>query len=139
MGGVGEPYTLNSDQEQVAIRAARCVGADICGVDMLLSNQPYVLEVNLSPGLEGISAATKKNVARIIAEFLYEKTKEFTSKQSLKTPKKINEVITNLSVKAGIIKLPSVVSKMSELIEGDEVAIKVTKGIIKIIKTKDVD
>ncbi len=139
MGGVGEAFELNSDQEQVAIRAAKCVGGEICGVDMLLGKEAYVLEVNLSPGLEGISTATKKNVPKLIAEYLYERTKEYREKESntSKVGHKINEIVTNLNVKAGVIKLPSLVSKMAGLIEGDEVNIKVGKGIVKILKKEE--
>ncbi len=139
MGGIGEAYELNSDQEQIAVRAARCVGSEICGVDMLLGREAYVLEVNLSPGLEGISNATKKNVAKLIAEYLYKRTKEYREKESgvKDTDRKIDEVVTTLNVKAGIIKLPSSVSKIAGLIDGDEVNIKIKKGIVKIVKKEE--
>ena len=106
---------------------------------MLLGKEDYVLEVNLSPGFEGISAATKKNIPKLVAEYLYERTKEYREKESgvSKVGRKINEIVTNLSVKAGVIKLPSSVSKIAGLIEGDEVNIKVGKGVVKIVKKEE--
>ena len=139
MGGTGENFELNLDQEQVAIRAAKCVGSEICGVDMLIGREAYVLEVNLSPGLEGISMATKKNVAKLVAEYLYNKTNEHREKESSVSNlgEKINEIVTNLNIKAGVIKLPSSVSKMANFINDDEVLIKIKKGIVKIVKSKE--
>ncbi|MFH1211182.1 MAG: RimK family alpha-L-glutamate ligase, partial [archaeon] len=77
-GGVGEPYELDFDAGQVAVRAARAIKCDLCAVDMLEHNKRmYVIEVNLSPGLEGINTALGLNVAAPIAKFLSEKTKDF--------------------------------------------------------------
>ena len=54
-----------------AVRAARTMGLNIAGVDLLRSNHgPVVLEVNSSPGLEGIEGATGLDVAGRIVEFL---------------------------------------------------------------------
>ena len=53
------------------MRAARIMGLNVAGVDMLRSNHgPVVMEVNSSPGLEGIEAATGKNVAGLVIEFI---------------------------------------------------------------------
>jgi len=136
MGGVGEAFTLSEDQEQIAIRAAKCVGAEICGVDMLLGKEPYVVEINLSPGLEGISMATKKNVAKLVAEYLYKRTEGY-KKKGFGVQKKIGEIVTNVKVMAGVLKVPSPISKLGGLIDGDEVHVKVSKGIIKIVKKEE--
>jgi len=70
-GGVGTAVKLTSDYERAARRAAKIVGLEIAGVDLLESNEgPKVIEVNSSPGLEGIEAATGVNVAREIIDHI---------------------------------------------------------------------
>jgi len=57
---------------------AEAVGCDICGVDILESVKgPTVIEVNVSPGLQGITEITNVDVADKIAKYLADKTKEF--------------------------------------------------------------
>jgi ribosomal protein S6--L-glutamate ligase len=68
-GGLAEPIALEPDYERTAIRAAQILGLRIAGVDMLESNEgPQVLEVNSSPGLEGIETVTGIDVAGAIVE-----------------------------------------------------------------------
>ncbi|HEX5644589.1 MAG TPA: 30S ribosomal protein S6--L-glutamate ligase, partial [Erythrobacter sp.] len=58
------------------VRAARWMGLNVCGVDMLRSNHgPVIMEVNSSPGLEGIEMATGKDVAGMIIRFIEENAK----------------------------------------------------------------
>jgi ribosomal protein S6--L-glutamate ligase len=72
-GGVGTPLKLDDTYRRTAIRAAKAVGLDVAGVDILESSEgPKVIEVNSSPGLEGIEAATKLNIARAILEYAQE-------------------------------------------------------------------
>jgi ribosomal protein S6--L-glutamate ligase len=53
------------------VRAAKRKGLNVCGVDMLRSNHgPVIMEVNSSPGLEGIESATGKDIAGQIIEFI---------------------------------------------------------------------
>src|SRR5690606_10478746 len=64
-GGSAEYYTLNAAELHAALNAAKALKLPVCGVDMLQSARgPLILEVNSTPGLEGIEAATKKNIAR---------------------------------------------------------------------------
>jgi ribosomal protein S6--L-glutamate ligase len=66
-GGQGYPIKLPREYRQTAIRAASALGLDVAGVDMLISNEgPMIMEVNSSPGLEGIEAATQVDVAGAI-------------------------------------------------------------------------
>ena len=66
-GGSAELIRLTPEERSTAVRAAKVIGLDIAGVDLLRSNRgPLVMEVNSSPGLEGIEKATQKNVAEII-------------------------------------------------------------------------
>ncbi len=63
-GGEGKPMKLPSAYAAVAVRAASTVGLGICGVDMLESkNGPKVMELNSSPGFEGLEKATGKDIA----------------------------------------------------------------------------
>lgn len=70
-GGSAEKIKLTPEERSTAIRAAKAMGLRVAGVDILRSNHgPVVMEVNSSPGLEGIESATKVNVAGKIIEFL---------------------------------------------------------------------
>jgi ribosomal protein S6--L-glutamate ligase len=70
-GGTAEVIELNEEEENAALKAARVMGLGICGVDMLQSkNGPLILEVNSSPGLEGIERATGKNIAKSIIRYV---------------------------------------------------------------------
>jgi ribosomal protein S6--L-glutamate ligase len=70
-GGSASVATLSDEEVDTALRAARVVGLDVCGVDLLRSDRgPLVLEVNSSPGLQGIESATGVDVAGAIIERL---------------------------------------------------------------------
>lgn len=70
-GGTAEVIKLSEEELKVAIRAARSLKLPVCGVDMLQSARgPLLLEVNSSPGLEGIETATEKNIAKSIITFV---------------------------------------------------------------------
>ncbi|MCB0735336.1 MAG: 30S ribosomal protein S6--L-glutamate ligase, partial [Bacteroidetes bacterium] len=70
-GGTAELYQLTDDEENTALKATKALGLGIAGVDMLQSARgPLVLEVNSSPGLEGIERATNKDIAKYVIRFL---------------------------------------------------------------------
>jgi ribosomal protein S6--L-glutamate ligase len=70
-GGRVEAVKLDSTYERTAVQAAQIMGLRIAGVDLLESNDgPLVMEVNSSPGLEGIEAATELDVAGAIVDFI---------------------------------------------------------------------
>jgi ribosomal protein S6--L-glutamate ligase len=70
-GGHAEEVKISPEERQTAIRAARSMGLNVCGVDLLRAKEgPVVMEVNSSPGLEGIEQSTKVDVASKIVEFL---------------------------------------------------------------------
>ena len=70
-GGSVEPVDLDPEFERVAVRSAQIMGLRVAGVDMLEgSDGPLVMEVNSSPGLEGIERATKLDVAGAIIDFI---------------------------------------------------------------------
>ena len=69
-GGSAEPIKLNDTEEKVVIAAARSLGVDVAGVDFLRTETgPLVLEVNISPGLQGIETVTSINVAEKIISY----------------------------------------------------------------------
>lgn len=70
-GGVAEKVRLTPEERKTATRAAKAMGLSVAGVDILRSNHgPLVMEVNSSPGLEGIEKATEKPVADLIIEHI---------------------------------------------------------------------
>lgn len=70
-GGLAEPVMLTADYERTAVRATQIMGLRVAGVDMLESEDgPLVLEVNSSPGLEGIETATGVDVASAIIQHI---------------------------------------------------------------------
>lgn len=70
-GGSAEIVKLSEAEIQVAMKASRALKLPVCGVDMLQSGRgPLLLEVNSTPGLEGIETATGKNIARSIITYI---------------------------------------------------------------------
>ncbi|MCB0793058.1 MAG: 30S ribosomal protein S6--L-glutamate ligase [Flavobacteriales bacterium] len=70
-GGTAELIELSRDEEVAAIKAAKALGLHVAGVDMLQSDRgPLVIEVNSSPGLEGIEGATGHDIAGEIVKFI---------------------------------------------------------------------
>ena len=83
-GGVATVIKLSRAEKQAALNAAKALGLDVAGVDMLQSLRgPLILEVNSSPGLEGIEGATGVNVAAEIIKFVVDSV----VKKSLKREK----------------------------------------------------
>lgn len=81
-GGTAEIIRLTKNERETAIAAAASMGLTVCGVDILPSDRgPLVLEVNSSPGLEGIEKATKKDIAGEIIIYL---EKQFELKKAAK-------------------------------------------------------
>ncbi|NRA91789.1 MAG: 30S ribosomal protein S6--L-glutamate ligase [Psychroserpens sp.] len=70
-GGNAEIIKLNAEELGLAMKASRVLKLPVCGVDMLQSSRgPLLLEVNSTPGLEGIEGATGRNIARAIITFI---------------------------------------------------------------------
>ncbi len=142
-GGRGEKAELDAKTTKIAIAAARAAGCDICAVDILPGiKEPLVLEVNLSPGLQGITKVTKINVAEIIAEFLYKQTKAFKEKGKEAIIRELapeQEIHGPLDFRGNRILLPEVASMASKIKEDDEVVLKAKKGHIEIQKTGKIE
>ena len=70
-GGSAVVAKISPEERSTAVRAAKTMGLSVCGVDMLRSNHgPVVMEVNSSPGIEGIEKATGKDIASMIVEYV---------------------------------------------------------------------
>jgi ribosomal protein S6--L-glutamate ligase len=75
-GGHAESVKISPEERKTAILAAKSMGLNVCGVDLLRADEgPVVMEVNSSPGLEGIEQSTKVDVASQIIEFLEKNAK----------------------------------------------------------------
>jgi len=80
-GGSANLIRITPAERATAVRAAKTMGLNVCGVDLLRSNHgPVVMEVNSSPGLEGIETATGKDIASLIIDFIEKNSVSGTTK-----------------------------------------------------------
>lgn len=141
-GGTCEAVELDEATKEIAIKAAKATGAEICGVDILQGLRgPLVIETNISPGLQGITAATKIDLADKIAKHLFERTKERYDKESDKKKKEVmNDVnnegsmISTIDFRGTRILIPEMITKISKITQTDQVEIKAKPGIIELKK-----
>lgn len=84
-GGSADKIKLTPEERSTAVRAAKTMGLNVCGVDMLRSNHgPVVMEVNSSPGLEGIEETTGVDVGGKVIEFIEKNARPGRTKTSAK-------------------------------------------------------
>ncbi|MFH1053548.1 MAG: RimK family alpha-L-glutamate ligase [Candidatus Woesearchaeota archaeon] len=146
-GAKGEACILDSRTKKVAIDTAKTISAEICAVDILESAKgPMMIEANLSPGLQGITAATNVDVADKIAKYLFGRTIEFKNRKGMVDSGKILEevgiqntdsvkdMIINNEMRGERILLPKIVSKISDIGDGDEISISIKRREIEIKK-----
>jgi ribosomal protein S6--L-glutamate ligase len=80
-GGKAEPVALTEEERRTAIRSAEVLGLNVAGVDMLRSERgPLVIEVNSSPGIEGMEQASGADVAGAMIEFLEKRARRGETK-----------------------------------------------------------
>jgi ribosomal protein S6--L-glutamate ligase len=147
-GGKGQKVTLDYKSKELAIKTAKAIGAKICAVDILKGKDgPSVIEVNLSPGLQGITEATGINVAEKMAEYLYESAKNFkgeTAHVSDKVAKaagmgpSAKTIVTNVQLNRKRIVLPEIITEISGLDKDDEILLSAEKNCIVVSKSKSV-
>jgi ribosomal protein S6--L-glutamate ligase len=78
-GGSAQVVTITKEEKQAALDATKALGLNVAGVDLLRSDRgPLIMEVNSSPGLNGIETATGKDVAGMIIEHLEKMDKHST-------------------------------------------------------------
>ncbi|MEZ4103405.1 MAG: RimK family alpha-L-glutamate ligase [Candidatus Paceibacterota bacterium] len=96
-GGVAKPIELSMKEKAVAVEAANLHGLTVAGVDMLMSSRgPLIIEVNSSPGLQGIERATGIDIAGKIIEAAEKKVnKKIKDKEKLKGKKKKKKKVDN--------------------------------------------
>jgi ribosomal protein S6--L-glutamate ligase len=147
-GATGSGCVLDSKTASLAIKAAEAIGADVCGVDIIEGPKgPLVLEVNLSPGIQGISKATGVDVADEIAKALLRKTEEWKGIRKAESAEEImqkiykesgqpNEVITPLIFRGERILLPELATKMSGFKDEGEYVVKFADGKLIVEKFK---
>ena len=70
-GGKAESIDLTEEEKMIAIQATKAIGLDVAGVDLIRTNQgPMILEVNASPGLEGIEKVSGKDIAGMMVDYV---------------------------------------------------------------------
>ncbi len=80
-GGSAELIKLSPEERSTAVRAAKAMGLNVCGVDMLRANHgPVVMEVNSSPGLEGVEKATGLDIAGKVIAYIEKHAKPNATK-----------------------------------------------------------
>lgn len=80
-GGSANLIRITPAERATAVLAAKTMGLNVCGVDLLRSNHgPVVMEVNSSPGLEGIEAATGRDIASQVIDFIEKNAKSGNTK-----------------------------------------------------------
>lgn len=80
-GGSANVIKLSPEERSTAIRSAKAMGLNFCGVDMLRANHgPVVMEVNSSPGLEGVENATGLDIAGKVIEYIEKNAKPGATK-----------------------------------------------------------
>lgn len=83
-GGIAKPVEITDEERNMAIRAAHIIGLNVAGVDIVRSDRgPLIIEVNASPGLEGIEKTTGIDVAGEIIEFTERSLDSDTREQNL--------------------------------------------------------
>jgi ribosomal protein S6--L-glutamate ligase len=152
-GGQGLLFKPDAYLQKIAINSAKAVGAEICGVDILDTIKgPVVLEVNISPGLQGITKVSGIDVADIIAKHLAKRTEESISirkdnnKKNVMSELWINpmidkkeskqEIIGPLDFRGDRVLLPPIVKSIAKFNETDEFSMKIEEGKVVIEKFK---
>ena len=71
-GGKGVRYEPTDEMKEIAIKTAEAVNARMLAVDMVVDerSEPFIIEINVNPGIRGLMKATDKNIARMIVEFI---------------------------------------------------------------------
>ncbi|HIH12719.1 TPA: RimK family alpha-L-glutamate ligase [Candidatus Woesearchaeota archaeon] len=143
-GGTGLGVELSREAINLALDTAQVLGAEICGVDILESPLgPYVIEANISPGLQGLSKVSPVDLSGEIAKYMFQRTEqevqrkkeragETVMKQIVVNNGEPQQVVTSLQFRGDRIILPEIVNKIAQLRERKEYSLKVQKGKVEI-------
>ena len=147
-GGTGEFVSLDYATKKIAVKASKTMGIGICAVDLIQSGQDsLVLEVNLSPGLQGITKASGINVADHIAEYLFKETEKFREGKKEQTEEilaglditseeGLKDMIMLLQFRGKRILLPEMITAVTKFNEEEEVLINAEQNQLSIKKMK---
>ncbi|MGJ8650576.1 MAG: RimK family alpha-L-glutamate ligase [Opitutaceae bacterium] len=127
-GGKAEAIDLDPAYAEAAVRAAQIMGLRVCGVDMLESSTgPQVMEVNSSPGLEGIEGATGLDIAGAVIDYIADQVKfpEIDIRQRLTVSRGYG--VADINIPAGS-KFVGMTIKETELREQDVVVLTLRRG-----------
>lgn len=127
-GGIATAIELEPAYEKAAVRAAQIMGLKVCGVDMLEGvNGPQIMEINSSPGLEGIEAATGLDIAGEVIDFICNQANmpEIDLRQRLTVSKGYG--VTDITIPQGSIFIGQTVAQTG-LREKDVVVLTLKRG-----------
>jgi len=153
-GGAVEAFSVDPATRKLCVKIAKVLQTDICGVDILEGPKgPVVIEVNLSPGLQGIMQATNRNIADDIAAHLFNQTDLLVSARSkgnssehILSTMGINtldassdddhtqRIITPLDFRARRVLLPEIVTTLGKIKEDQEYVVEISPNNINIKK-----
>ncbi len=143
-GGTGELAAISPAINTLALRTAEALDAEVCGVDILESPLgPLVIEVNISPGLQGLQNIANVDLAEQVARHFFQKTEAALQKEKKKeaglvmnpvlgTEGSFQQIVTTLQFRGEKIILPEIVGKIARFHEGKEQIIKVRKGKVEV-------
>lgn len=92
-GGTRESHELTENEKELALKSAKIIGADICGVDILNSENPSVIEINLSPAIWDLKEVCDGYIPDLIAQELFINTKKFKKRKKDKARKKTKKTL----------------------------------------------
>lgn len=144
-GGTGIKIEITEEMKSIAIKSAKAIQADICAVDAIPSTTGLkVIEVNLSPGLQGITKVLGINVADQISRALFENTKKFKKSREKTTENLLEEVekekrtrheiLNEIKFKGNNIILPEFISNQAKFKPGEEYSFIIEKEKLIIKK-----
>lgn len=145
-GGYGTAVQLTREVNKLAVDTAKALGVDICGIDILEGPLgPYVIEANISPGLQGLRKVSTIDLPEELAKFLYKKTQQALSQQAKdvtddalreislnRNRRGPQEIVTQLKFRGERILLPELVTKMTQFSDQKEYTFKAQKGKLEI-------
>lgn len=145
-GGKGDTIELDDETKRMAVKAAKSLQAGISGVDILQTHKgSLVLEINISPSLQGITKYSGINVADKIAKYLYTETKKHKEAKHEKVAEKIlsdnieqvdkeQTLITSLDFRGSRVLLPEVITKAAGMDDDKDYEFVASKGKVTVKK-----
>jgi ribosomal protein S6--L-glutamate ligase len=93
LGGKGEDYRASREEKELALRVARAIGLDVCGIDFVRTKDGLVpIEVNINAHFKGIEKATGVNVAGKVIDYCLDQAKKFEEKKESRRQKRTKKL-----------------------------------------------